>query len=72
VRRAIDDGLVKREDLFIVSKQWNSFHDKERVKPIAKKQLADWGVDYFDLFIIHFPIALKYVDPSVRYPPGFF
>jgi D-xylose reductase len=42
------------------------------VKPIAKKQLADWGVDYFDLYIIHFPIALKYVDPSVRYPPGFF
>jgi len=72
VKRAIDDGLVKREDLFIVSKLWNSFHDKERVKPIAKKQLADWGVDYFDLFIIHFPIALKYVDPSVRYPPGFF
>jgi D-xylose reductase len=48
------------------------FHDKERVGPIAKKQLADWGLDYFDLYIIHFPIALKYVDPSVRYPPGFF
>jgi len=72
VKRAIDEGLVKREELFIVSKLWNSFHDKERVKPIAKKQLADWGIDYFDLFIIHFPIALKYVDPSVRYPPGFF
>lgn len=72
VKRAIDEGLVKREELFIVSKLWNSFHDKERVKPIAKKQLADWGLDYFDLFIIHFPIALKYVDPSVRYPPGFF
>jgi len=71
VKRAIAEGLVKREELFIVSKLWNSFHDKERVKPIAKRQLADWGVDYFDLFIIHFPIALKYVDPSVRYPPGF-
>nr|POF05911.1 putative nad(p)h-dependent d-xylose reductase xyl1 [Quercus suber] len=72
VKRAIDEGLVKREQLFIVSKLWNSFHDRERVKPIAQKQLADWGIDYFDLFIIHFPIALKYVDPSVRYPPGFF
>ena len=71
VKRAIDEGLVKRSDLFLVSKLWNSFHDGPRVKPICQKQLKDWGIDYFDLFIIHFPIALKYVDPSVRYPPGF-
>lgn len=54
-----------------MSKLWNSFHDKERVEPICKKQLNDWGVDYFDLYIVHFPISLKYVDPLERYPPGF-
>jgi D-xylose reductase len=70
VARAIKDGLVKREDLFLVSKLWNSFHDGERVEPICKRQLADWGIDYFDLYIVHFPVALKYVDPAVRYPPG--
>ncbi|KAK4181309.1 NADP-dependent oxidoreductase domain-containing protein [Triangularia setosa] len=70
VARAISEGIVKREDLFIVSKLWNTFHDGERVQPIVKKQLADWGVDYFDLYLIHFPVALEYVDPSVRYPPG--
>ncbi|GAM87195.1 hypothetical protein ANO11243_052170 [Dothideomycetidae sp. 11243] len=70
VARALKEGIVKREELFLVSKLWNSFHDKDRVKPICKKQLKDWGIDYFDLYIVHFPIALKYVDPSVRYPPG--
>ena len=70
VARAIKDGLVKRSDLFIVSKLWNSFHDHDRVGPICKKQLSDWGLDYFDLYMVHFPIALKYVHPSVRYPPG--
>lgn len=70
VARAIKEGLVKREDLFLVSKLWNSFHDGDKVEPIAKKQLADWGIDYFDLFIIHFPVALKYVDPKDAYPPG--
>jgi len=35
------------------------------------KQLKDYGLDYFDLYLIHFPIALKYVDPKDRYPPGF-
>lgn len=71
VARAIKEGIVKRSDLFIVSKLWNSFHDKERVAPICKKQLRDWGIEYFDLYLIHFPISLKYVDPSDRYPPGF-
>lgn len=70
VARAIKDGLVKRKDLFIVSKLWNTFHDGHQVEKIAKKQLADWGIEYFDLYLIHFPVALKYVDPSVRYPPG--
>ncbi|RDW73135.1 putative D-xylose reductase [Coleophoma cylindrospora] len=70
VARAIKEGIVKREDLFLVSKLWNSFHDKEQVEPICKKQLEDWGIDYFDLFIVHFPVALRYVDPQVRYPPG--
>jgi D-xylose reductase len=62
--------LVKREELFIISKLWNTFHEGPRVEPICKKQLADWGLDYFDLYYIHFPIALRYVDPEVRYPPG--
>jgi D-xylose reductase len=70
VARAIKDGLVKREELFLVSKLWNTFHEGDKVEPICKKQLADWGLDYFDLYIIHFPVALKHVDPSVRYPPG--
>lgn len=71
VARAIKEGLVKREDLFIVSKLWNSFHDGDKVEPICKKQLGDWGIDYWDLYIVHFPISLKYVDPKDRYPPGF-
>ncbi len=72
IARALKEGLVKREELFIVSKLWNSFHDGERVAPIAKKQLRDWGIEYFDLYLIHFPVAQEYVDPSVRYPPGWF
>lgn len=70
ISRAIADGLVTRSDLFIVSKLWNSFHDGDRVEPICRRQLADWQIDYFDLYLIHFPVALKYVDPETRYPPG--
>ncbi|KAI5785888.1 D-xylose reductase [Geopyxis carbonaria] len=70
VKRAIDEGIVKREDLFIVSKLWNTFHEKERVEPICRQQLEWWGLEYFDLFLIHFPVALEYVDPAKSYPSG--
>jgi len=70
VRRAIDEGIVKREDLVIVSKLWNTFHEKERVEPIVREQLKWWGIDYFDVFYIHFPVALEYVDPKDSYPSG--
>jgi len=72
LNRAIKDGLVKRDEIFVTSKLWNTFHAREHVKVLAKKQLALWGIDYFDLFLIHFPIALKYVDPAHRYPPEWF
>jgi len=69
VQKALKDGLVKREELFITSKVWNTFHKHEHVKALAKTQLDFWGLDYFDLFLVHFPISLKYVDPAERYPP---
>jgi len=70
IKRAIDEGLVTRSDLFITSKLWNTFHERERVEPITRQQLKWWGIDYFDLFLIHFPVALEYVDIKDSYPSG--
>ena len=63
-----EKGLVKREDLFIVSKLWNTFHRPENVKLAIKKTLEDLGVEYLDLYLIHFPIPLKFVPIETRYP----
>jgi D-xylose reductase len=69
IARAITDGLCCRDDLWITSKLWNTFHRQEHVVAACKKSLSDLGIDYFDLYLVHFPIALKYVDFNDRYPP---
>jgi len=61
LKRVLDGGLVKREELFVVSKLWNTNHRPEHVKEAVKKSLADLGLDYLDLYLIHYPCALKYV-----------
>lgn len=67
--RAIAEGLVTREELWITSKLWNTFHAPEHVEEACRKSLADLQVECLDLYLIHFPIALEYVPIEERYPP---
>jgi len=49
IARAIGDGLVTRDELWITSKLWNTFHAKEHVEEAARKSLSDLGIDKLDL-----------------------
>jgi D-xylose reductase len=69
IKRALADGVCTRDELWITSKLWNTFHRPEHVREACEKTLSDLGVDYLDLYLVHFPIALKYVPISKRYPP---
>lgn len=69
IARAISDGLCQRDDLWITSKLWNTYHSKEHVRPALEKTLSDLGLDYLDSYLIHFPIAQPFVPFEERYPP---
>lgn len=69
IKAAIDAGHVTREDLWITSKLWNTFHHPDHVQGACQKSLDDLGLEYLDLYLIHFPIALEYVPVEKRYPP---
>ncbi len=69
IRTAIQSGRCRRDDLWVTSKLWNTYHRREHVRPACERSLVDLGLDYLDLYLVHFPIALKYVPFETRYPP---
>ena len=52
-------GTIKREDVFVVTKLWNTNHRPERVKPAFEASLRRLQLDYIDLYLIHTPFAFK-------------
>ena len=69
IKQSLSQGICRREDLWVTSKLWNTFHRPEHVLPACEKSLRDLSTDYIDLYLIHFPISLKYVAFDKRYPP---
>lgn len=67
--QALAEGLVSREELWVTSKLWNTFHAPEHVEMACRKTLADLQLEQLDLYLIHFPIALEFVPIETRYPP---
>ncbi|XP_060228927.1 aldo-keto reductase family 1 member C13 [Meriones unguiculatus] len=59
IRSKIAAGIVKREDMFITTKLWCTFHRPELVRPILEKSLENLQLDYVDLYIIHYPVPMK-------------
>jgi len=72
IQAALAAGHCRRDDLWVTSKLWNSYHAPEHVRPALERTLADLELDHLDLYLIHFPIAQAFVPFETRYPPGWF
>ncbi len=59
IAQAIKDGLVTRDDLFVTSKLWNNAHHEDEVRLAAEGTLKDLGLEYLDLYLVHWPIAFR-------------
>ncbi|KAG7481385.1 hypothetical protein MATL_G00066190 [Megalops atlanticus] len=69
------DKALRREDVFVTSKLWNTQHHPDDVEPACKKSLTDLGLSYLDLYLMHWPMAFqrgaevmpRNADGTIRY-----
>ncbi|CAK1593100.1 unnamed protein product [Parnassius mnemosyne] len=59
IRMKIDEGVVKRDDIFVTTKLWNTHHKREQVPLVLKQTLDIMGLNYVDLYLMHWPIGLN-------------
>ena len=55
-----EGGVVTRDELWITSKLWNDRHRAEHVESGIRETLANLKLDRLDLYLIHWPVALKH------------
>ena len=63
INRAIEAGVVKREELFVTSKVWNAGLTFEQTKAAYAESLEKMQLDYLDLYLIHWPGKDKFKEP---------
>lgn len=65
--KVFSSGKLRRDDVFVTSKLWNSMHAKDAVRSACEATLADLRLDYLDLYLMHWGIATPPDDaPGAR------
>jgi diketogulonate reductase-like aldo/keto reductase len=59
IQEAFKAGMIRREDIFVTTKLWNTNHRPERVKPAFDASRRRLQLDYVDCYLVHTPFAFR-------------
>ncbi|XP_060069302.1 aldo-keto reductase family 1 member A1-like [Ylistrum balloti] len=59
IKAKIEDGTITRNDIYITTKIWNTYHNPEHVEEALRKSLRGLQTDCVDLYLMHWPFAYK-------------
>lgn len=62
IREGLKEAGISREDLFVTSKVWNADLGYESTIAAYEKSLQKLGLEYLDLYLIHWPVEGKYKE----------
>ncbi|KAL4914705.1 NADP-dependent oxidoreductase domain-containing protein [Aspergillus aurantiobrunneus] len=57
INRALSEGIVSRAEIFVTTKLWCTYHT--RVEEALNLSLSKLGLDYLDLYLVHWPLAMN-------------
>ena len=66
LKEILASGKVKRSDLFITTKLWCTFHS--RVEKNLNMSLKSLGLDYVDLYLMHWPVPMNPNGNDPKFP----
>uniref|UniRef100_A0A453Z0Z7 Aldo_ket_red domain-containing protein n=3 Tax=gambiae species complex TaxID=44542 RepID=A0A453Z0Z7_ANOGA len=60
IRDKIAEGVIRREDVFVTTKLWNTFHDPQHVEEAFRRSFDMLDIGYIDLFLMHSPMGVQF------------
>ncbi|XP_055320008.1 1,5-anhydro-D-fructose reductase-like [Sitodiplosis mosellana] len=66
IRAKIAEGVIKREDIYVTTKLWNTFHEPAIVAKAFQKSLYNLNISYVDLYLIHFPVGYQRISKTTN------
>jgi diketogulonate reductase-like aldo/keto reductase len=61
-----ENSVISRDKLFVTSKVWNTNHKPEHVRQACLNSLKNLGLDYLDLYLVHWPLAWGHTGVDLK------